>query len=71
MPSEQPRMPRDTHQHLLNQGGNKHLPLVAGEVATMKENNMGMVVGAVTLVLLTAGITFVSIVVCLALFFRE
>ena len=64
-------MPRDTHQHLLNQGGNKHLPLIAGEVATMKDTNMGAVVGTVTLVLLTVGITFVSVVMYLALFSRK
>lgn len=37
----------------------------------MKDTNMGAVVGTVTLVLLTVGITFVSVVMYLALFSRK
>jgi hypothetical protein len=34
MPSEQPTMPRDTYAKLLNHGANRHMALLAGEVAT-------------------------------------
>ena len=35
MPSEDPRLPRETYRTLLAQGGNKHMPLQAGEVGTI------------------------------------
>ncbi len=33
MPSETPTMPQETHQHMLKQGGNTHMPIQAYEVA--------------------------------------
>ena len=38
MPSETPRMPYETHQRLVGQGGNTHLPLLSGEVAWMHKS---------------------------------
>ena len=61
MPSETPRMPYETHQRLVGQGGNGHLPLLSGEVAWMHKSKMarsrdariflsGTVVGVIVLV---------------------
>ena len=61
MPSETPRMPHETHERLVGQGGNKHLPLLSGEVAWMHRSKMartrdariflsGTIVGVVALV---------------------
>lgn len=37
MPSETPRLPRETHQRLLCQGANAHLPIVGHEVAEYRK----------------------------------
>jgi len=34
MPSETPRLPRETHRSLLSRDANRGLPLQAGEIAT-------------------------------------
>ncbi len=36
MPTEQPQLPRETHRSMLAHGGNKHMPLQAGEIATLR-----------------------------------
>lgn len=33
MPSEQPRLPKETYAYLLGRGGNTHMPIVGNEVA--------------------------------------
>lgn len=36
MPSEHPRLPAETHRSMLAHGGNRHMPLQAGEVAVAR-----------------------------------
>ena len=40
MPSEQPRLPKETYAYLLNRDANRHLPIVGNEVAEYAKEGM-------------------------------
>jgi hypothetical protein len=44
MPIEDHHMPQETHQHMLKQGGNTHLPIQAYEVAWDGKDSMGVTI---------------------------
>ena len=61
MPSEIPRMPRDTHQAMLGHGGSNGLGLQAGEVAWVKAKMKSRL--KVTIIVLSLVIALGAVVV--------
>lgn len=62
MPVETPRLPRETHQYLLQAKGNTHLPLIFGEVAVTKGRPMWNLYRGFVGFMLGCVLTLVSVV---------
>jgi hypothetical protein len=59
MPIEDHHMPQETHEHLLKQGGNTHMPIQAYEVAWSGKDSMGVTIVRYLAFLLIVVVTLV------------